>query len=279
MQQKMVCTSITPSIGAEVSGLDCSNVDPDNKETLRQILISRKVLVFRDQIISALEFLEFMKIFGFPYAEDLEPQDGNPAEVGVIKIKPNERQIINFWHMDYSFLEKPASVLSLYAEKIPPCGGDTLFTNLEAAYDSLGDDTKTEIDGLWTNHKLSVETQNAKNRWTKEELEKMDADAPIQHPLVCLNPDNNKKYLFVNVPIFCGSIVGMENEKGDKLLHNLYHHAQRPEFSFRLTWSKNTMVVWENIHCLHYPVSDYFPHERKMLRVALKGERKPINRL
>ena len=137
----------------------------------------------------------------------------------------------------------------------------------------------SEIDGLWANHKLSVETQNAKNRWTKEELEKMDADAPIQHPLVCLNPDNNKKYLFVNVPIFCGSIVGMENEEGDKLLSRLYHHAQRPEFSFRLTWSKNTMVVWENIHCLHYPVSDYFPHERKMLRVALKGKRKPINRL
>ena len=98
-----------------------------------------------------------------------------------------------------------------------------------------------------------------------------------RHPLVCLNPDNNKKYLFVNVPIFCGSIVGMENEEGDKLLSSLYHHAQRPEYSFRLTWSKGTIVVWENIHCLHYPVSDYFPHERKMLRVALKGERKPSN--
>ena len=51
MQQKMVCTSITPSIGAEVSGFDCSNVDSDNKEMLRRLLISRKVLVFRDQIL------------------------------------------------------------------------------------------------------------------------------------------------------------------------------------------------------------------------------------
>ena len=92
MKQKMSYKSITPSIGAEVSGFDCSNIDSDTKETLRRLLISRKVLVFRDQIISPLEFLEFMKIFGLPYAEDLEPQDGNPAEVGVIKIKPNERQ-------------------------------------------------------------------------------------------------------------------------------------------------------------------------------------------
>ena len=277
MKQKMSYKSITPSIGAEVSGLDCSTVDADNKIKLQELLVSRKVLVFRDQMISPLEFLDFMKIFGSPYAEDLKPQDGNPAEVGVIKIQPNERQIINFWHMDYSFLEKPAAVLSLYAEKIPPCGGDTLFTNLEAAYDGLEDNVKNDIDSLWANHKLGVETQNAKNRWSREELEKMDADPPIKHPLVCLNPDNNKKYLFVNVPIFCGSIVGMENEEGDKLLSSLYHHAQRPEYSFRLTWSKGTIVVWENIHCLHYPVSDYFPHERKMLRVALHGERKPSN--
>ena len=75
MQQKMVCTSITPSIGAEVSGLDCSTVDSDNKIKLQELLVSRKVLVFRDQMISPLEFLDFMKIFGSPYAEDLKPQD------------------------------------------------------------------------------------------------------------------------------------------------------------------------------------------------------------
>ena len=58
--------SITPSIGAEVSGLDCSNVDTNNQIKLQQLLVSQKVLVFRDQMISPLEFLDFMKIFGTP---------------------------------------------------------------------------------------------------------------------------------------------------------------------------------------------------------------------
>ena len=56
MKQKMSYKSITPSIGAEVSGLDCSNVDTHNKVKLQQLLVSRKVLVFRNQMISPLEF-------------------------------------------------------------------------------------------------------------------------------------------------------------------------------------------------------------------------------
>ena len=70
----------------------------------------------------------------------------------------------------------------------------------------------------------------------------------------------------------------MQNSEGSQLLARLYHHAQRPEYSFRLTWEKNTIVVWENDHCLHYPVSDYYPHERKLLRVAIKGERRPAQK-
>jgi hypothetical protein len=29
--------------------------------------------------------------------------------------------------------------------------------------------------------------------------------------------------------------------------------------------------VWENTHCLHYPVSDYFPNERMMWRLATRA--------
>ncbi|MBH68152.1 MAG: hypothetical protein CMM58_07355 [Rhodospirillaceae bacterium] len=267
---------ITPAIGAEFSEFEKGSMVPEIQEQLRELLVDRKVLVFRDQQLTPREFLDFMKTFGVPYAEDLKPQDDNPPEVGVIKIRPNQRQTINFWHMDYSFTERPARILALHAKLIPPCGGDTLITNLEAAYEGLDNETKERIDPLFGNHKLDIETQNAKNRWTREELEEMAKAPPLQHPLVCTNPDNRKNYLFVNVPIFCGSIHGMENMEGDSLLNKLYLHAQRPEYSFRLTWKKDTLVVWENDHCLHYPVSDYFPYERELLRVAIQGVSRPI---
>lgn len=78
------------------------------------------------------------------------------------------------------------------------------------------------------------------------------------------------------MPIYCRSIVDMEHEEGDRLLRQLYRHAQRPEFQLRLVWQVNTLVVWENSHCLHYPVADYFPQERKLWRVAMTGADRPV---
>ncbi len=60
--------------------------------------------------------------------------------------------------MYYSFTQMPARILALTAEDIRPCRGDTLFTNLEAAYESLDDETREQIDGLSGNHKMDVET-------------------------------------------------------------------------------------------------------------------------
>lgn len=39
--------------------------------------------------------------------------------------------------MDYSFTEMPSRIPALHAQDIPPCGADTLFTNLEAAYEGF----------------------------------------------------------------------------------------------------------------------------------------------
>ena len=267
-------SDITPAIGTEISNLNLAHVSQDQTDALRARLIDRKVLVFRDQTINSAQYVDFMNIFGEVVMDDLVPHEGHPEELCILHIRPQEKQTINFWHMDYSFRERPTPHLSLCAQQIPPCGGDTLFTNLEAAYEGLSDRTKEQIEGLWTNHKVT-DTQNAAKRFAPEEFKAMVTGDPIRHPLVCVNPDNDRRYLFVNVPIYCRSIADMETDEGDALLSKLYRHAQRPEFHFRLVWERNTIVVWENSHCLHYPVSDYYPHERLMWRLATKAVHRP----
>ncbi len=266
---------ITPNIGAEIRNVDLGQINDDTAADIRAALIDRKVIVFRDQHLSPHQYVDFMRIFGDPVKEDLVPEDGNPPEVGAIHIRQNELQTINTWHMDHSFRERPSPQLSLYAKILPDCGGDTLFASLEAAYDALSDDMKDRIAHLETNHKVTP-TQNSKRRYTEAQFNAMLEAEPIRHPLVCLNPQNGRKYLFVNMPIYCRSIVDMEHEEGDRLLRQLYRHAQRPEFQLRLVWQVNTLVVWENSHCLHYPVADYFPQERKLWRVAMTGADRPV---
>jgi len=261
---------IVPATGAEISGIDLRQPDAEAQAELRAVLVDRKVLVFRDQDLSPHQYAAFLRIFGTPVKEDMVVDENHPPEVGAIHIQANEQQRINFWHMDHSFRELPTRVLSLYAKILPPVGGDTLFASLEAAYDGLSDAVKERIEGLHCHHRMTP-TQNTKRRYTAEQAAAMENAPPIRHPLVPRNPENGRRYLFVNVPIYCRSIVELPAAEGDALLRDLYHHVQRPEFHFRLTWQPNTVVVWENNHTLHYPVADYFPHERKLWRGVIQA--------
>jgi len=261
---------IVPALGAEISGVDLRQPSLEAQVELRAVLADRKVLVFRDQDLSPHQYAAFLRIFGTPVKEDMVVDEEHPPEVGAIHIQANEVQTINFWHMDHSFRELPTRVLSLYATVLPPVGGDTLFASLEAAYDGLTDELKERIDGLHCYHRMTP-TQNTKRRYTQEQAEALANAPPVRHPLVPCNPENGRRYLFVNVPIYCRGIVELPTAEGDELLRELYRHVQRPEFHFRLTWRPNTIVVWENNHTLHYPVSDYFPHERKLWRGVIKA--------
>ncbi len=266
---------ITPAVGAEVSGVDLTHVRDVQADALRAALVDRNALVFRDQTLSTAQFADFMRTFGDPVREDLEVEDGSSPEVGAIHIRPEQRQRINFWHMDHSFREYPTPVLALYTDTLPPCGGDTLFASLEAAYDGLSDDMKARIEGLHTLHKMTP-TQNTKRRYSEEEVAAMKSAPPIRHPLVGLNSANGRRFLFVNIPIYCRRIAEMQTAEGDALLAELYAHVQKPEFQFRLVWRPGTLIVWENVHCLHYPVADYFPHERRLWRVVIKATDRPM---
>ncbi|MGE0225725.1 MAG: TauD/TfdA dioxygenase family protein [Acetobacteraceae bacterium] len=261
---------IVPALGAEISGVDLRQPGPEAQSEIRAVLADRKVLVFRDQDLSPDQYAAFLNIFGTPVKEDMAVDEGHPPEVGAIHIRANEQQRINFWHMDHSFRELPTRVLSLYAKILPPVGGDTLFASLEAAYDGLSDAVKERIEGLHCHHRMTP-TQNTMRRYTKEQAAAMENAPPIVHPLVGCNPENGRRYLFVNVPIYCRGIVELPTAEGDALLADLYRHVQRPEFHFRLTWRPDTVVVWENNHTLHYPVADYFPHERKLWRGVIKA--------
>lgn len=261
---------IVPALGAEISGIDLRHPGPEAQSELRHLLADRKVLVFRDQDLSPHQYADFLRIFGTPVKEDMVVDPDHPPEVGAIHTRPHEQQQINFWHMDHSFRPLPTRVLSLYARILPPVGGDTLFASLAAAYDALSDDLKQRIEGLHCYHRVTA-TQNTKRRHTKEEADAMEKAPPVVHPLAPRDPGTGRRYLFVNVPIYCRSIVELPTPEGDELLAELYRHTQRPEFHFRLVWQPNTVVVWENNHTLHYPVSDYFPHERKLWRGVIQA--------
>ena len=56
---------------------------------------------------------------------------------GVLLPVDSERDRNDYWHTDVTFMERPPMASILYASVMPECGGDTMWSNLQAAYDTL----------------------------------------------------------------------------------------------------------------------------------------------
>ena len=137
---------LSGALGAEVNGIDLKNSSNENCLKINKLLLENKVLFFRDQNISPEEQINLAKFFG-PLERHIyvKGRDKYPEIVRIIK-GPNEKhQWGETWHTDVSYNIKPTKVIILRSVKIPPVGGDTMFSNMEVAYETLDKKIKEKI--------------------------------------------------------------------------------------------------------------------------------------
>ncbi|MGK2740290.1 TauD/TfdA dioxygenase family protein [Tepidicaulis sp. LMO-SS28] len=266
---------MTPTIGAVVRGVDMGQVpDEKTKMLLREALLDWKVLFFRDQDISTEAHIEFSRAFGelevHPFAP---PKPGYPEILAIShdKDKPGRE---NVWHSDVTWREIPSLGSILRAIELPPVGGDTLFSDMYAAYEGLPDEVKEKIDGKYALHDFAYfRMEMRKKGMSEEKIEEFNRLYPeMEHPVVRTHPETGRKGLYVNAA-FTQYIIGMDRAESDALLPYLYAQAAIPEYQCRFRWEKNSVAFWDNRACQHYAVSDYWPAVRRMERVTIIGDR------
>ena len=187
---------LTPHIGTEVHGIDIgAELEDDVINYLSDLLVERKVIFFRDQAISMAQHVAFAARFG-----ELEVHPfitNNAAHPEVIHLVNDETRPpqINVWHSDVTWREMPSLGSILRAREVPEVGGDTLFANMEAAYDGLDDETKALIDGLYAVHDNETFLRAMKQRGASdEEVEAKRAEfPPATHPVVRTHPVSGRK--------------------------------------------------------------------------------------
>jgi taurine dioxygenase len=107
------------------------------------------VLVFRDQELTPEALIDLGRRLGPLHLHPAAPSlDGHPE---VMVIHADERSTTvnaNTWHTDVSCDERPPSTTILYMRTVPPCGGDTLYASMCAAYDALDDAMQERLAGL-----------------------------------------------------------------------------------------------------------------------------------
>jgi taurine dioxygenase len=265
----------TPTIGAEVRGIDLTDVDDVTFAELHRALLEWKVLFVRDAGLSPdthhalglrwgpLEHHPFFKYTALGNSDD------RPAGARFEKGAGNGGYE-NVWPSDVSWREEPSLGSLLRAVEVPEVGGDTLWADMGAAYDCLDDDLKARIDGLTAVHDWWYSFGAA---MTPAQRDALRPDFPaVEHPVVRTHPETGRRTLYVNAA-FTQHIVGMDRDEGAALLELLYRQAAVPEYQCRFRWTPGAIAIWDNRATQHYASSDYFPQRRVMERITVAGDR------
>ena len=148
-------------------------------------------------------------------------------------------------------------------------GGDTLFADMYAAYDTLSPAMKDWVCTLTAVHDIA---RVFAGRLGKDRDELHAKFPPMRHPVVRTHPETGRRALYVNAA-FTQSIVGLDKPESEALLKHLYAQAAIPEYQCRFRWEPGSIAFWDNRASQHYAASDYWPAVRRMERVTVIGDR------
>jgi taurine dioxygenase len=269
-------TPLTPAIGARIEGLNLA--DPLSDETvsaLKDTLHDRLVLFFADQHLTPAAHRTFAAHFGPLHIHPIYPNVPETPEILILDTDAKNLPDNDNWHTDVTFIQTPPLGAALYAKKIPPAGGDTLWLSTIAAYDALSDRFKHLLDGLTAVHEFEKSfprdrfaAPDAAARWEAARAK----NPPVVHPVVRTHPASGRKALFVNYG-FTTRINELSKTESDAVLGYLFEHVTRPEFQIRHRWRENDLALWDNRVTQHYATVDYLPERRIMHRATIIGER------
>ncbi len=269
MASELRITPISGVIGAEVGGVDLTGTPPaDRIAELRQALNRHKVLVFRDQKITPQQFRDFAGHFG-SIAPGLVNAQAEPAPGITVVNSQYSKKFTETWHTDHSFSECPPMAAMLHAVTVPSIGGDTMWADMEAAYDALSAPMRTFLDGLTCLHNADVLIRRFEE--AKIDMAYTMEDRSFVHPVVRIHPETGRKSLFVN-GFYTVRIVELDEAESRALLDFLRQHTEQNRFQCRVKWAPDTVVLWDERSTLHFAMPDY-DEPRILNRLMIEGSR------
>jgi len=279
----MQVTPLSPRFGIAIEGIDLNApLSDDAFAELHKLFVDNKLVCFKNQALSAKGQIAFSKRFG-PLEVHVLTQYNHPDHPEIFRLS---NRVVDgkplgiadggsYWHSDLAFQEYPAKATILNALEVPPEGGDTLFADMEAAYEALSPEWKARLEGLRAVHRYRRKP-TSNDQSTRVELnEEQKAKTPdVVHPLIRTNPDTGRRAIFAH-PGMTAEIVGLPAQEGDDILNYLFEHTVLPEFRHDFRWSPGDVVMWDNRSTMHSATTRNLPagQYRTLYRTTVRGER------
>ncbi|WP_058369880.1 TauD/TfdA dioxygenase family protein, partial [Psychrobacter sp. ENNN9_III] len=231
--QHITAHPLASAMGAEIRGVNLSDVSDDVMAEIEDALYRHKMIFFRDQEISFTDHENLILQLGeFGTDAYTTGVPGHPNIQPLIKEASVTTKSVfgSGWHVDSAFLECPPSIAINYGVDIPPYGGDTMFANAVLAYNSLSPAMQEMIAPLkvWMSGKKVL--ANMQSEKQSQESGKVGAIGNIEldlntqqmlegfyHPMVRTHPVSGEKSLYVDKIYACG-IEGMTEDEARPLL-------------------------------------------------------------
>lgn len=265
---------LTPSFGAEVLGFNLSeDVSDDALAEIKALWAEHQLLLFRGQSIEEPDAVAFSRQLGeleIHVRQEYLSQD-NPEILYVSNMKVDGRPIGILsdtevgWHYDQIYLSRPAVGSLLYAVTLPANGGQTSFANMSAAYESLSDRIKAQLDGRKAvqsyenfNAQYSVPTNSDQKKRTPD----------IEQPIIRTHPISGRKALYI-CPGMTTEVVGMGGDESRALLDYLFEWSVKPEFVYTHDWAHGDALLWDNAATMHRREPFDGNEERLMKRTTI----------
>lgn len=272
------------SFGAEIHGVDLRlDLSDETIGSILNALYEHRAIVIKDQDLNEQEYIAFGRKIGTPDPHPLEHLRlaGHPEieAIGNTKERDKDAAIRNgaaFWHSDQCYEQNPASVIIVYAIKVPDEGGETLVADMRGAYDALDQATKDRIEGLVARH--CYDSAGGQYGDTKapplKSKQQQDKMATVRHYLALPHPVTGEKSLYAPT----GFTTGIDKVDGDEasdLFQRLKEHALSDRFILTRKHEVGDITLMDQFQTLHKAVSIGLPtgdHDQRLLwRIGIKN--------
>jgi taurine dioxygenase len=234
-----VNSAVLQPVGIEITGFSLQTLDLEMIPALKRLIADHGVLILPGQEIDDADFVGVLQKLGPLTFTKGETEVVGCPDLNVVSNVGRTGIPRSTFHVDTSYVRQPPAYTALRAVRIPVRGGETLFTNQYAAYDTLPPEVRDELEGRMITHVA-----------TGVELD-ADDEAVAEHPVFLRHPISGRTALYLSTPQRCAAISGMPAAQATRTVGALYEHSTREVNTYRHRWSPGDVVVWDNRCVLH----------------------------
>lgn len=226
-------------LGAEVHDVQADELDDTGVAELRTLLAEHGVVVLRRQRIDDAALVAFLRRFGtLTFTAGETPVPGFP-DLNIISNVGVTTPVRSTFHVDTSYVDDPPAYTALRAVTVPVQGGQTLFTDQYAAYDTLPPGLRSRLHGRTVRHVVTGVQPGPG--------EQSSAD----HPIFAEHPHSGRTALYLTTPARCAAVSGLSASDAAEVIELAYAHSTRPKNTLRHSWAPGDLVIWDNRCVMH----------------------------